>query len=335
VIVIPACLIFKKSWSGNVMNILVTGIGSDIGFNCGRILRGLDGVRMLHGIDISDDHPGRFVFDNVAVAPLAVAPDYLEWLARFIEQHDIDYVIPTSEAEIARIVDSDLPRQSPARFLLAGRASVTTSLDKHACLDFLEGRGIAVPVHGVVGDDEPSVWPVIVKPRSGQGSKGLMLCTDIEGYRQNAPAGSVWQEQLLPHDQEYTCPVYRSPAAGTRVLVLRRSLVGGLTGKGEVVDAPHIADYVEAIAAALDLCGAMNVQLRCTDRGPRLFEINPRLSSTVMFRHLLGFRDLEWWLMELAYGEVPGYSPIEAGARFYRGSQEYIVLPGTVGDERK
>ncbi|MBK8119730.1 MAG: ATP-grasp domain-containing protein [Sulfuritalea sp.] len=54
------------------------------------------------------------------------------------------------------------------------------------------------------------------------------------------------------------------------------------------------------IAEALDLFGAINIQLRMTPAGPRIFEINPRLSSTVLMRHLAGYTDVLWMLEEAA-----------------------------------
>lgn len=324
---IRICLTSPRFCKDEVMNILVTGIASDIGFNCGRILKELDEAEAVHGVDIHADHAGKFVFDVCAVAPRAADSGYGDWLASYVDRHRIDCVIPTSEAEISCITAQGFAARIDSRFMVSNARTIEVALDKHACLSFLADQGIAVPAHGLVGDEEPAVWPVVVKPRSGQGSKGLVVVDDATGYRVLAPPGSVWQQQLLPAEEEYTCAVYRSPAAGMRMLAMRRSLQGGLTGKGEVVADPAIVDYVTAIAEALDLAGAMNVQLRKTPQGPRLFEINPRLSSTVMLRHRLGFRDLEWWLTELAGQPVADYSIVPSGARFYRASNEYIVWP--------
>lgn len=311
------------------MRILVSGIASDIGFNCGRILRGMTDVKWLGGIDIHGDHAGPCLFDTCDIAPRASEPEYLPWLSQYLTNRAIDVFLPTSEAEIARISNVGSSMQSAAKILIASRKVVETSLDKDRCLNVLADCGIPVPAHGIVGEVEPALWPVIVKPRSGQGSKGLSIFHNQFDYAQSAAKGYVWQQMLLPEDEEYTCPVYRTPAAGMRILILRRTLQGGLTGRGTVVDSPEIYAYVEAIANALDLYGAMNVQLRRTNDGPRLFEINPRLSSTVMFRHLMGFQDLYWSIMELAGHVVADYRPVDDGTRFYRGSQEYLIASPT------
>ena len=60
----------------------------------------------------------------------------------------------------------------------------------------------------------------------------------------------------------------------------------------------------ESVAAGMNLYGSINIQLRITDKGPRIFEINPRFSSTVLMRHRIGFCDLLWAIDEAQGLEV-------------------------------
>jgi carbamoyl-phosphate synthase large subunit len=53
----------------------------------------------------------------------------------------------------------------------------------------------------------------------------------------------------------------------------------------------------------------VNVQLRLTENGSRIFEMNPRFSSTVFMRHLLGFRDLVWMVEDAAEAPVEFVQP--------------------------
>ena len=48
----------------------------------------------------------------------------------------------------------------------------------------------------------------------------------------------------------------------------------------------------------LNLNGSINIQLRLTKNGPRVFEINPRFSSTALMRHRIGFSDVLWAIDE-------------------------------------
>lgn len=313
------------------MNILISGIASDIGFGAGRILRYWGWSGRLFGIDVQAEHPGDFVFDQISVAPRATSEDYLSWLASHIERHDISLFIPTSEAEIAMINRQSLRKIAGAKVLLANKSTIDLCLDKHACMSYLRERGLRVPENGVVGEAVPRAYPVIVKPRTGQGSKEVQKIEDPLAFGQRALPGHIWQDYLSPDDQEYTCPIYHSSNRGTHILVLRRTLAGGLTGRGEVVNDPLIESYVEGIARALEIEGAINVQLRLTANGPCLFEINPRLSSTLVFRDKMGFCDLRWWVQDTVGREhtppIESYQPPTPGTRFFRGAKEYISSP--------
>jgi carbamoyl-phosphate synthase large subunit len=79
------------------------------------------------------------------------------------------------------------------------------------------------------------------------------------------------------------------------------------------------------LAEILDLQGSINPQLRLTERGPVIFEIYPRFSGTVMFRHLLGFKDFIRSVNEIAGKTIEDYIPPQVGTRFYRASQEVIL----------
>lgn len=305
------------------MNVLVSGVAGDIGFGIARILKEWGVFSRLHGIDIHADHPGRFVLDECAVVPRASEDSYIAWLSDYIDNNQIRVFIPSSEAEIAVLTAAGLDELAGAVILRNTNLTVQKSLDKFECLDYLASCGVAVPNNGLVGSATPLDYPVIVKPRSGQGSKGVTVARS-KSELANCQAGWVWQDYLLPDHQEYTCAVYASPAVGMRVLVIKRKLVGGLTGSGVVVESPEIERYVRAIAEAMQLNGAMNVQLRLTKRGPLLFEINPRLSSTLVFRDKMGFTDLRWWLADRLGLDSSEYHAPAAGTRFYRGAQEYI-----------
>lgn len=313
------------------MNILISGIASDIGFGVGRILRDWGWVGRLCGMDVQSEHPGDFIFDQLAVAPRATSENYLKWLASYIEHHNISLFITTSEAEIAVINNHGLQEIAGAKILIANKCAIDHALDKYACMSYLRERGVRVPENGIVGVTEPITYPVIVKPRNGQGSKEVQKFEDSLAFSERALAGQIWQEYLGPDDQEYTCAVYHSSIRGTRILVLRRTLAGGLTGRGVVVNDPKIEDYVEGIARALEIEGVINVQLRLTASGPCLFEINPRLSSTLVFRDKMGFCDLRWWIQDTVGSEhtppIQSYQPPTPGTRFFRGAQEYISSP--------
>ena len=307
------------------MNILVSGAGGDIGLGLGRILKEWNIFDKLYGMDSVSDHPASLIFDVVLVAPPAQSDNYINWLLNFIKSNNIDLFIPTSEAEISvtvRYLDSV---KKVCRVLINDKALVICALDKHKTLQYLSARGLKVPQHGLIGiGNPPATYPVIIKPRDGQGSKGVLKVSSHEEFSQ-APNGYVWQDYLLPSDQEYTCAVYISRNRQLRTLIFKRVLIGGITGKASVEHNDAILEYVGNIANAFNYFGAFNIQLRLTAAGPLLFEINPRVSSTVVFRDKLGFNDFRWWILETLDLPLPDYIPVKQGTKIYRGHYEYII----------
>ena len=305
------------------MNILVTGIAGDIGFGVGRILKEWGIFENLIGTDIHEDHPGSLVFNLTMKVPQANDPSYIEQICKIITKFKIKLLIPTSESELY-VIANNIDRLNKLTSVLTNSSNlINICLDKHELLNFLDINGLKVPEHGLVGKDHPKKLPVIVKPRRGQGKKGVKKVLRMFEY--NISENKVWQELLLPNEQEFTCAVYVSPNLEYKLLQIRRVLIGGYTGKGEIVDNQQVKDYIKKIVNIFKAKGCFNVQLRLTKQGPLLFEINPRLSSTIVFRDKLGFTDLKWWIADKLGLKKINYKAPKVGTKIYRGNTEYIL----------
>lgn len=315
------------------MNILVSGVASDVGFGVARILRDWELTKNLFGADIKTDHPGKFICDDCELSPLPSDQNYISWLENYIKSNKINLFVPTSDAEISFLANQGISNLCDAKILINDKHVIEISLDKHECMNFLATKGIHVPRHGLLSkyDKVSSEWyetdlfPIILKPRFGQGSKGFRKIRTKEEFPEFEHENFVWQEYLQPDDREYTCAVYCSERIGKRILIIRRRLKGGVTGSGEIVKNKEIYKYVSSIVDAFELDGVINIQLRLTKLGPILFEINPRLSSTVVFRDRLGFCDLKWWISDLCSLDTVEYDEPLEGTKFYRRTHEYII----------
>ena len=69
----------------------------------------------------------------------------------------------------------------------------------------------------------------------------------------------------------------------------------------------EIEKLAKQVAELFELRGYINIQLKRKAGCLYVFEINPRISGTVMFRHMLGFEDLLWWLDLLDEKITPEY----------------------------
>lgn len=287
--------------------VLITAIAGDIAQGIATIVRETFPEWRLIGMDIHTRHGGELFVDKLFQAPKASDPCYGEWLDNLISREKIDICIPMSEAELLYFSQIRQKVFAGAKLVMANQKAIEVGSDKLATSDYLGSIGCEKPWTIPAEEfDSNTVLPCIFKPRRSAGSKAIFVCnsaTDVEFYRNNYPP-SVLQELLLPADKEVTCAIYRSLDGRTAVLQLLRTLVGGFTGWAQVIDEPDVYAQCTQLAEALDLKGAINAQLRLTDKGPRIFEINPRFSSTVLMRHRMGFQDVAWSIKDILGDKV-------------------------------
>ena len=307
-------------------SILVSGASGDIGIGIGRILKS-EGFENVYGCDINVDSWGLCIFDEMMQVERADTSNYISGLIALIAKLNIDLFIPSSEAEIKVLIGygEKLEETLGCKVLITNTNTINIALDKLQTATFLKENSFNFPWTLKATDGLPPSLPCIFKPISGQGSKGLEVVKNKDRAKElfNSP-GYIFQELLLPDDQEYTCGVFRSKSGTLRLIHMNRTLSGGFTAKGAVIENETIEEYVRSIAETLNVVGIINMQLRLTNDGPVLFEINPRISSTVVFRHKLGFEDLLWAIEDLANLPLRSYTKPKAGTKFYRGLAEYF-----------
>lgn len=306
--------------------ILITGCGGDIGFGIAKILRMLKISKNIIGCDIHSDHAGKYVFDSCEIIDRVDSVNYLDKLQDLIKHENIDLIIPSSELELRFFHENNIRNVSNATVIMPNNKAMEIGFDKLLTANFLKENGLPFPITKPVKDGLPDELPCILKSRTGCGSKNISIVDEnsVE-YFSKTRQDDIWQELLLPDNQEYTCGVYGLNNGEIRTIILKRSLLGGLTGKGQVVYNKSIEDVLIKLAQNLNLRGSINVQLRLTKKAPVIFEINPRFSSTIVFRHILGFQDVYWSLLENAGLPVNDYIQPEEGKKFYRVSEEVFL----------
>jgi len=305
---------------------LVTGCGGDIGTSVGRILKDLGVARTVVGCDLSNENAGKFVFDACESVPRADDPEYLSGLETVVNKYTVDAVFPISEGEIRFFHKNGIRKLAGVPLVLANDQAIGVGLDKLLTNRFLEANDLPHPWTHIAKEHGPEKLPCIMKSRFGHGSKDVQVVTDdasVAYFGARRPE-YIWQEYLSPDDEEYTCGLYGCADGSVRHIIFRRTLVGGLTGSGEVVENSEIKKVLIAVAQSVNLRGSINVQLRLTGKGPMIFEINPRFSSTVAFRHKLGFNDVLWALEEVLGLPVSPYVAPREGVKFYRGYTQHI-----------
>ena len=311
------------------LNILVTGCGGDIGQSVGKILLKSRYTKNLFGIDISDQNAAQFIYPYFSVGLRFTHPDYLKNLELFIEEHEIDIIIPIAEPELRFFSDHNiLDTIGRAKMIIASSLALEIGFDKFKTAVFLENMKLPFPATFLAKDlKNIQTFPVILKSKSGSGSKDIYKINSMAEflfYTRNGIENYIVQEFITDNNGEFTCGLYRSCEGEIRSQIFKRELTGGYSCYGEVIENIDITILLEKLAVKLDLVGSVNVQLRITDNLPKIFEINPRFSSTVLFRHIFGFEDLLWSIEDrLGYG-LSDYTVNSIGKKFYKGFEEYI-----------
>ena len=283
------------------IRVLVTGAGGDIGFNIIRCLKDTEYNLYLLGCDIDPYAIGRKEVEKFLKAPKALDEEkYFEFIENTVKKYNVRYIYPTTEAEIEFF---DRNREyfdnCGAVVFINNSFIVNTFLDKYETVNFLKNNGLPYPATFLIENYNNQLnFPVLIKARKSWGGKGLLIINDseeLEFYKKRI-ANAIVQEYIGTEDEEYTVGVF-SDGKNVYSICFRRYLgYGSLTKFAQLIHDNEIRGLVEKIADACQLEGSINVQFRKTTEGYVPFEINPRISSTVYFRHYFGFQDVKWWL---------------------------------------
>ena len=308
------------------LNILVTSCGGDIGQSIGKILKDLGHITF--GQDINEKTPSKFIYDEFKVGLRVTNKDYLEALKETIKNNNIQVVIPASEIDL--VFYSNLSKKEAltlgAKLLIPNQSLIETAIDKKKTCDFLKKNNLPYPT--VYDTKKVNIkYPCISKPRKSSGGTNVFIVENENesSFYRNKYNNLIFQELLDGEKGEFTCCCFMGSKGLFRSIILKRDLaVGGYSKYGEVIEDNSITDLLLNLSKLLNLRGSINIQMRIHQGLPTIFEINPRFSSTVLFRHLFGFKDLQWSIEDLMEMKISKYIKPKAGSCFFRGYSEYI-----------
>lgn len=308
----------------NKINLLITAAGGDIGQSILKILKGQNFIDKLVCCDISEDNAAPILFENFEIVKKVDDVDFIPSLENLVEKHKIDLIIPVSEAELRFFNKNKIENILNAKLIMANNYAMDIGFDKYLTTKFLQENSLICPWTMKVNENGPINFPCIFKDSKGCGSKGIFKLENKEDYNFYSSKYPDFIAQEYLEGDEYTCGVYQSQTQDVRIIIFKRQLKGGLTGVGQLVENNEIKELLSKIAKALKLKGSINIQLRMTKKGPMVFEINPRFSSTVLFRDKLGFKDLIWSIKEKINEPIDDYKPISKNVKFYKIYDEII-----------
>ncbi|MCP5050245.1 MAG: ATP-grasp domain-containing protein [bacterium] len=281
--------------------ILVTAVGGDLGTSVVKCIKDSDMNAHVVGCDMIPYAPGREITDHFLQAPpVKEEEQYTRFLMDTINTEKIDAFLPMSDVEINFINKRREQFEACGVELIMNESKVIdTFMDKYETALFFNRNNIPCPRTWLPEDYNGQLgFPLILKKRKGSGGLGLFKVTEneeLQFYLKRHP-GMVIQQYLPGEDNEYTSCIFSDGTKYHTITFKRRLAPGGFSGYVELVEDQRITDFLGKISAALPFKGSINVQFRLVDGVCMPFEINPRFSSTVYFRHIFGFRDVIWSL---------------------------------------
>ncbi|MBV9799712.1 MAG: ATP-grasp domain-containing protein [Solirubrobacterales bacterium] len=271
---------------GKRPRVLITGMGGPAGVS---VLRGIAGDPFdVYSADIDPFAAGLYLVppERRIMLPRGDSPRFVDTVIGVCGEHAIDVLVPT--------VDSELLPVAKARvaFEAANVALVNPSADTlRMCLDKWElhqrcAGVVRVPASAVLnGDFDPAAvaLPVIVKPRSGSGSRGIRLISDRNELENVAPDGTQLVQEYLPGPEHSLDVLARRDGRVLAVVPRERLKVdSGIAVTARVTRDEALESFGRAVAERIGLVGVGNVQVKQAAGGePALLEVNPRFPGSM------------------------------------------------------
>jgi carbamoyl-phosphate synthase large subunit len=308
------------------LNILVTGVGSTLGYGILETIRQSGLNCQVSGTDYLDTAVGLYQVDYPYILPDIYQDPQKEkvWLnavQKIISERKIKYVLVGLDFEVPLFAKHKacLENKTDCKVIVSSAEVVGICNDKWLTYCFLRDSGFDTPRSCLPdGLDEfvkSTPFPWIVKPRVGSTSKGLFRINNIETLRhalENCD-NPIIQEEVGDVEGEFTCGVVVSNGKILSSIPLRRKLKNGNTSVAYFNKSDKVDRYIRQVAEKLGPDGPINIQLRLTTDGPMVFEINPRFSGTTPVRSCFGINEVAILINYLEFAILPEKTTVREG----------------------
>jgi len=298
---------------------MVTGAGGTTGQSIMKALRISSLDCRIIAIDTHSLAAGLYRADGGYLAPRCDDPEYIPRLIEICQGEKVHIILigSTPEVPVLACHGDEIKDNADALVVVSDIQTVDICYNKYKTSQFLLENNLPGPAT-VEADDLQGVqqligalgYPVLLKPQEGCAARGVHLVqneAELEFYVRRTDEPCLVQEYLPDEDQEYTCGLfYDRNRRWCGDIVMKRELSYGGTYRGMVDDYDEVRDYIRKVGDALAPTGPINIQLRKTPKGPRLFEINPRFSCSDAMRVQLGYNAAEAAVRHFLWGEDIG-----------------------------
>ena len=267
--------------------VLVTGAGGPAAIAAMKSLGADPSVELL-AADMDPWAAGLYLVPPAArtLVPAGADPDFTSVLLARCQALGVHVVLPTVDAELRPLAHAR-PQYAAAgiALLLAPARALDVILDKLALARRCAGV-VRVPRTELFGpgvDPERLTYPVIVKPRTGSGSRGVITVGSAVELAALERSRALLVQEFLP-GEEYSIDVLADASGHVIASVprLRARVDSGVSVGGRTVRDEELSSFGRTVAQATGLTYVANVQCKRDAAGrPALLEVNPRMPGTL------------------------------------------------------
>ena len=292
--------------------IMVTGVSGNVGQG---IIEGLRksncaNAYWILGTDIAP-YPlcaGYSMCDTGVQVPYAIDPGFIPAVKEIIRSNKIDYVLIGVDAEVLPYAKhrEEIESETGCKIIVSEESFVNVATDKYLTYLYLKKIGVNCPETWLRLPFPSCEFPLIAKPRTGHGSKGVIVIYsygEIANNEQIQDGGYCFQEYL--DGDEYTCGLlFDQEHKLIDSIIMKRKLDCGVTVEAQVVEHEEIQKIIEKFAAGTNgkVFGSINLQIKMKNSVPYVHEINPRFSGTTQMRVMAGYNDVASIVDNFAFG---------------------------------
>ncbi|MBF6302950.1 ATP-grasp domain-containing protein [Nocardia amamiensis] len=253
-------------------------------YQLGAAVIGVDADPLANGLLLDGIEP--------RLCPHVTDPRYGEALVKLCDTEAVDAVAPTVESELPALIGlADELGAVGARTWLPTHRAAAACRDKAVFAQALAEAAVAHPATWLPEqlDDAPADGEFVVKPRTGQGSRGVLECRGRERARAACLliVDPIVQTRLSGTEFTADCLVGEDGRAGV-VLRWRLLTKGGLSIVTRTFTDPDIDTLVRATLAAVGIRGWCCVQGFATYTGPQITEVNARPAGAFLAAEAAG-----------------------------------------------
>ena len=227
---------------------------------------------------------------------------YMRWLLETIRTYKVDMVIPGIDVDMYKWAEHAMEIAASGTAVMLNKLDLVKICgDKWAFYEVIRDAGIGCAIDSSLSQSFEELagqygLPFLLKPRRGFGSKGIVRVDSAKTFDSHkADMGTLLMAQpIVGNDgEEFTTSAFCDGSGGfwTSMTLRRRLSKDGFTEKAEVSDSEEFHEAMLNLCRRFEPLGPTNFQFRRCKTGPKLLEINPRISSSTSIRAAFGYNE--------------------------------------------